>query len=157
MDTLMVSEDEVVKQALEYFHKGYSCAQSVFAAFGQYTGLGEETSLKLAAPFGAGIGRMRETCGAFSGLVMLSGLLEGNTTPERDAKGHIYSLVQDLADTFKAEHGTLLCRELLGVEPDKGESTRPRERDGTYYLKRPCEHCIATATALGVRLLQRKG
>lgn len=156
MDIQTVSEDEIVKRALDYFHEGYSCAQSVFAAFAEYTGIGKELSLKLAAPFGAGIGRMRETCGAFSGLALFSGYLEGNATPERDAKGKIYSLVQDLADSFKAEHGTLLCRELLGVDAEKGESTRPRERDDSYYLKRPCEQCIATAAALGARLLQEK-
>lgn len=152
-----IIEDDVVKDALVYFHQGYSCAQSVFASFSDYTGLDRELSLRLAAPFGAGIGRMRGTCGAFLGVVMLSGYLEGNTSPEGDAKEHIYSLVQELAQRFKREHGTLLCHELLGLESDKQESTRPQERNASYYEERPCERCIATAAALGARLLHGCG
>lgn len=55
--------------AYAWFLKGYNCSQSVVAAFAPQLGLTEETALRLSAGFGAGIGRMREVCGAFCGVV----------------------------------------------------------------------------------------
>ena len=100
-------EDRAVR-ALDYFHQGYNCSQSVFAAFADVCGLTEETALKLSSPLGAGIGRMREVCGAFCGLSMLAGSLYGNSSPETGEKEKIFSLVQSLAASFKQEFGTLL-------------------------------------------------
>ena len=91
--------------ALAYFHKGYNCAQSVFAALAPQVGLSEEAALKFSAAFGAGLGRMRGTCGAFSGLCMVAGHCKGNLTGNPEDKEIIFSLTRALADDFKAEGG----------------------------------------------------
>ena len=142
---MIPSKEDRAARALDYFHQGYNCSQSVFAAFADVCGLTEETALKLSSPLGAGIGRMREVCGAFCGLSMLAGSLYGNSSPETGEKEKIFSLVQSLAASFKQEFGTLYCRELLGLSPERlaAETARPGERTAAYYASRPCERCIA--------------
>ena len=125
---MIPSKEDRAARALDYFHQGYNCSQSVFAAFADVCGLTEETALKLSSPLGAGIGRMREVCGAFCGMSMLAGSLYGNSSA-----------------SFKQEFGTLYCRELLGLSPESlaAETARPGERTAAYYASRPCERCIA--------------
>ena len=141
-------------RALDYFHQGYNCSQSVFTAFADVCGLSEETALRLSSPLGAGIGRMREVCGAFCGLSMVAGSLHGNTSPDTREKEKIFSLVQSLAADFKKEFGTLYCRELLGLTPEQlaGETARPGDRTAAYYASRPCERCIAFCAHLAADL-----
>ena len=81
------------EKAVELFLKGYNCSQAVFGAFAEELGINEETAFKLAAPFGGGVGRQREVCGAVSGMLMVLGLEEGYSTPETKeikAPGHDY-------------------------------------------------------------------
>ncbi len=140
--------------ALAYFHRGYSCAQAVFAAFHDACGMTEDDALKISAPLGAGIGRMREVCGAFCGLSMYAGTLYGNTEPTPDAKQKIFGLVQAMAADFKQEFGTLYCRELLHLTPEAmaAETPRPGDRTAAYYAARPCERCIAFCARIGAEL-----
>ena len=125
---MTISGEYRAARALDYFHQGYNCSQSVFTAFADVCGLSEETALRLSSPLGAGIGRMREVCGAFCGLSMVAGSLHGNTSPDTGEKEKIFSLVQSLAADFKKEFGTLYCRELLGLTPEQlaGETARGR-------------------------------
>ena len=92
-----------VEQAGELFGSGYNCSQSVVAAFADLYGVERELALRMSAPFGGGIGRMRETCGAACGLFMLAGLENGSTEAgDRKGKGNNYKLVQELAATVPA-------------------------------------------------------
>ena len=130
-------------RALEYFHQGFNCAQSVFAAFATQVGLNTEAALRFSSAFGAGLGRMRGTCGAFSGLCMVAGFCQGNLTGQPEDKERIFTLTRSLADDFKAEFGTLTCRELLHLDEEMESSARPNERTAAYYDARPCERCVA--------------
>ena len=109
------------ERAVDAFYEGYNCAQSVVKAFADHPkmkelGLSEERFLALASSFGGGMGRLREVCGAVSAMFMIDGLLEGYGTPETgDVKKAHYARVQDLAKAFKEQHGTIICRELLGL------------------------------------------
>lgn len=141
------------EQALAYFHRGYNCAQSVLAPFAAKLGLSEEAALRFSSAFGAGLGRMRGTCGAFSGLCMVAGFCRGNLTGEPADKERIFSLTRELAASFKQEFGTLLCRELLHLEEGKTESARPSDRTDAYYAARPCERCVAFCAELAEELL----
>lgn len=146
--------DSYSQKSQELFHKGYNCAQSVFASFATPVGMTEELALRLSSPFGAGLGRMRGVCGAFAGVTLLNGYLHGNITPDSDAKEKIYERVQRMAEEFKARFGSLECRDLLGLATDKKESARPAERTAAYYAARPCEECVRFCTEMGVRLLE---
>lgn len=142
--------------ALEFFHRGYNCAQSVVAPFASELGITEDMALRLSSAFGAGLGRMRGTCGAFSGLCMVAGHCHGNLTGEPEDKEVIFSLTRRLAEEFKAEFGTLSCRELLHLDEEAQEGARPSERTAAYYAARPCERCVAFCAARAARLLQEQ-
>ncbi len=107
------------KRARELFDQGYNCAQAVFAAFCDETKMDFETALKLAAPFGGGIGRLREVCGAVSGMAMVLGMKYGYTDPQdNDTKMEHYQLAQSLVNEFKEKNGSFLCKELIGRDAD---------------------------------------
>lgn len=135
-------------KAGELFLTGSNCAQAVILAFNDITGLDDKTALRLSSPFGGGIGRMREVCGAVSGMFMVLGLLYGYEEPgEKDCnKKALYKEVQDLADKFRAECGSIICREILKNPPS---DPNPSPRTEAYYAKRPCARmCLVAARQL---------
>ena len=115
-------------QAAQYFLDGYNCAQAVFAAFSDMTGLTPEYSARMASSFGGGMGRMREVCGAVSGMLLVTGILYGyDPTAGDDVKQAHYALVQKLAGQFREEVGSIICRELLENPPSDPNPT-PRTK-----------------------------
>ena len=133
--------------AQEYFQKGYNCAQSVVMAFHDLTGLSEEESAKLASSFGGGLGRMREVCGAVSGMALVAGILYGYDDPKvPGAVQKHYALVQEMAGAFRERNGSIVCRELLG---DKSAvRSEPEARTAEYYKKRPCVMLVKDAAEI---------
>ena len=126
--------------AYAWFLKGYNCSQSEVAAFAAQLGLTEEMALRLSAGFGAGIGRMREVCGAFCGVVTVLSMVYADPTDPKD-KSRMYALVQQAAEQYRNRNGSgsIICRELLakaGAAPAGG--TAAEERTADYYKKRPC-------------------
>ncbi len=138
------------EKAVELFKSGYNCSQSVVGAFADEFGLDNEILMKLACGFGGGIGRMRSVCGAFSGSVMLAGLL----FDEKDKAG-CYETVQKLAEKFKSDNGSIICGELLGLSKPEG-SFIPAERTTEYYKKRPCVKIVESAAAMVKEILLSK-
>lgn len=135
------------QKAREIFLSGANCAQAVFAAFADDLGLDEETALKLASSFGGGMGGMRETCGAVSGMLMVAGLKRGYCTfGDLAEKTAHYARVRDLAARFQAEHGTMVCRELLAHLGELRQD--PSARTAQYYKARPCVRFVETAARL---------
>lgn len=144
------------EKARELFKSGYNCAQSVFCAFCDETGMSFEEALKLSSSFGGGMGRLREVCGAVSAMFMIAGIKYGYTTPNNDdIKGRHYALVQKLAKEFEEKHGTIICRELLGLDI-KNDSPIPSKRTEQYYAERPCEEFIATAAEIIENCIDKK-
>ena len=135
------------EKAAENFLAGYNCAQSVFLAFAEDLGLETDFALRLASSFGGGMGRLREVCGGVSGILMAAGLLYGYSSPDDDeAKAAHYALVQELAEEFRRENGSIICRELLGR---KGPETPvPEKRTAAYYAQRPCARFVGSAAAI---------
>ena len=129
------------------FTAGYNCAQSVVRAFDdvfEEHGVDPETAALLASPLGGGMGRMREVCGAVSGMLLVLGLAEGYNDPEAfDAKKELYEKAQALAGAFKDENGSIICRELLGLDAGPSEAT-PEKRTESYYGSRPCAELVAS-------------
>lgn len=144
-------------RAEENFRKGYNCAQSVFLAFSDLTGLDEKTALRVSAPLGGGVGRLREICGAVSAMAMAAGLLFYDAEhPTNEEKSVLYAREQELAARFRAVYGTVVCRELLaGVETEEG--SHAEERTEAYYRRRPCPNICRTAAAIFEGYLQEQG
>jgi C_GCAxxG_C_C family probable redox protein len=132
--------------AAQLFLKGYNCAQAVAVAFSDLTGLTPELSAKMASSFGGGMGRMREVCGAVSGMLMVTSLLYGYDDPE-DAQGkkELYKLVQSLAEQFRQQNGSIICRELLNNPPS---DPNPSPRTAEYYRQRPCAGMVFAAAEI---------
>ena len=130
-------------KAAQLFLGGYNCAQSVAVAFCDVTGLEEDFAAKLASSFGGGMGRMREVCGAVSGMLMVAGLLYGYETPGDDvSKKEHYVRVQELAGKFREQVGSIVCREILKNPPS---DPNPSPRTAEYYAKRPCARMVMLA------------
>ena len=140
-------------KAGELFLTGANCAQAVLLTFNDITGLDDKTALRLSSPFGGGIGRMREVCGAVSGMYMVLGLLYGYEEPgEKDCnKKALYKEVQELAEQFRAECGSILCREILKNPPT---DPNPSPRTAEFYAKRPCARMVMTAASILDRYIE---
>ena len=125
--------------AYAYFLKGYNCSQSVVAAFAPQLGLSEEMALRMSAGFGAGIGRMREVCGAFCGVVTVLSLVYADPADPQD-KSRMYALVQETARLYRARNGgdSMICRELLakaGAAPSGGTKAEETKVSGKMTMK----------------------
>lgn len=139
-----------VEKARALFQEGYNCAQAVFLTYSDMFGMDTALAAQLAASFGGGMGRMREVCGTVSGMAMIAGLMEpANDPKDKEAKARNYALVREFADAFRQKNGSIICRELLGLDKKEGNaSVAPR--------KRPCVEFVATAARIvGEKLAER--
>lgn len=166
--------------AKQNFLAGYNCSQSVLLAFESVTGLDAERAARLAAPFGGGMGRMREVCGAVSGALMVLGLVLGYSDPkDTEGKSRHYALVREFAARFKAgsvtvkpsaaplqagesippaPEGSIICRELLATASvPNGAGGEAEARTAAYYQKRPCPDLCALAAEITAELLRENG
>ena len=141
-----------VAKGVALFKQGYNCSQSVTLTFADWYGVPEGLMARISASFGGGIGRMRETCGAASGIFMLAGLEEASEKADKEVKARNYAVVQRLADDFRRETGSIVCRDILGLKAEAKkkeiESPRPSERSAEYYKSRPCAYSCETAAAI---------
>ena len=140
-------------KAKELFKEGYNCAQAVFLAFADKYEMDEKTALRLSSSFGGGMGRLREVCGAVSGMFMVAGILYGyeNADDYEGKKAH-YERIQALAKEFEQENGSIICRHLLGLDEGKDNPT-PEKRSDAYYKKRPCAELVGSAAEIMERYL----
>ncbi len=130
-------------KAREHFMNGCNCAQAVLLAFAGEGGLDAETAMKLASAFGGGMGRMREVCGALSGAFMAAGLFGGGyDMNDAEAKAAYYGRIRGMGEEFRAEFGSLLCRELFTETLDE--------------LKRPCADYVGFAARSLAESLQKQ-
>ena len=135
-------------RAEELFRQGYNCGQSVFAAFADVLGMTVEEAAKIASPFGAGFGKLREVCGAVSGMTLVAGYLKGYSDPaDYESKKEVYALIRKMCAEFEDSQGSIICRELLGLK--KGEDTaEPAVRTEEYYRSRPGIGACRTAAEI---------
>jgi C_GCAxxG_C_C family probable redox protein len=128
-------------RAAELFKTGMNCSQAVFCAFADEFGMDAETAARVSSGLGGGVGRMREVCGAVTGATLVLGMRHG---PDKDA---VYPAVQEFCEKFKAETGSVVCRELLsGTGATQGGA--PEARTAEYYRKRPCVEMVKLAASL---------
>lgn len=128
-----------VTLAKQYFDQGYNCAQAVFMAFAPELGLDVETAARLSQPFGGGMGKQGEVCGAVSAMYMILGLKQGKELPDAAAQQEVYQKVRALSQAFQEAYGTLLCRELLPAAAALGKM-----EDGS----RPCCRYVMAAARI---------
>lgn len=145
------------ERAKAYFMQGYNCSQAVALAFADIAGVDEETLSKATLPFGGGLGRLRLTCGAVSGMATAIGLIfaKAENTPEN--KRDIYAITQELCAKFQAANGSLICAELLtGAHVQATVGGEADARTAEYYKKRPCAELVYIAADILETYLREK-
>lgn len=148
---LQINVQERVERAQNYFKAGYNCAQAVVMAFDDVMQMTPDELARLAAPFGGGMGRMREVCGTVSGMAFLAGAIKPSADPSNlEERKENYALVQKFAQEFRDENGDIVCRRLLGLEPmaERTETPMPSARTAEYYRKRPCSEYVGCAARI---------
>jgi C_GCAxxG_C_C family probable redox protein len=145
-----------VEVAMTLFEEGFNCAQAVFAAHTPNLGLERETALKMAAPFGGGVGRMGEICGAVSGALMALGLRHASIQAEdKQSKEQVYLLSRELANRFGARNnGCIKCRELLGCEIGTPEGLQAAREHGLFETL--CPKFVRDAAEIAEQLCNDK-
>ena len=137
------------EQAGTLFFQGANCAQAVAGAFADVVGMKEEDIFKLASGFGGGVGRLREVCGAVSGMVLIMNMLYGNADiSDKDAKDAHYDRIQKLAKRFEAATGSIICRTLLDLNLNAATSPVSEARTPEYYKSRPCAALVEIAASI---------
>lgn len=136
------------EKAMQSFLDGYNCAQCMMLAFEDMLTIDLDTALKIASPFGGGMGRLREVCGSVSGMFMVFGYINGYNEPDDyEGKKKLYEHIQELARRYEEENGSIICRDLLGLNVQKEEAT-PQKRTEAYYKNRPCAEKIGSAAEI---------
>lgn len=136
------------EKAAELFKNGYNCSQAVIGAFCDDLKLDFDTAMKISEGFGGGMGRMRLTCGAVSGMVMVIGMLLSRGEKEGDTRAEVYEKVHSLADKFAEKNGSIICSDLLGLNENPVYNPNPDARDKSYFQKRPCVMCVTDCVKL---------
>jgi C_GCAxxG_C_C family probable redox protein len=153
----MISKREVEKTHSEYamdlFKQGNNCSQAVFLAFCDEYGMDKDTAKRISSSFGGGMGRLREVCGAVSGMFMVAGLIYGSYNPtDQVSKTKHYKRIQELGKEFEEINQSIICRELLGLGKGK-DSPVPELRTAEYYKKRPCVELVGIAADIMERYI----
>ena len=154
-----INVNERVERACGYFKEGYNCAQAVVMAYNDVMNMSLDEVARLTAPFGGGMGRMREVCGTVCGMTMLAGAIQPSADPKNlEERKDNYALVQHFAEQFRKENGDIICRLLLGLEPivERNETAMPSERTPEYYKKRPCSEYVGCAARIVGEYLNQK-
>ena len=140
--------------AMNCFAEGYNCAQAVALAFCDLLPMEKDTLARLTSSFGGGMGRLREVCGAVSGMFAAAGLLYGYDDPKASTeKAAHYARLQEMAKAFEKENGSIVCRELLGLTV-KHDNPTPEARTDAYYKKRPCKELVGCAAEILEKYLE---
>jgi C_GCAxxG_C_C family probable redox protein len=122
-----------VEDAVDCFRKGFNCAQAVLSVYGTSPELGRKTALKIATPFGAGMARMGQTCGAVTGAFMSIGMKHGRFSRADEAsRDRTYELVHEFVRRFTAKHGTVVCKDLIGYDVSIPEQLKKAEDEGVF-------------------------
>lgn len=136
------------EKAKELFYEGCNCSQAVFAAFSDITGFDRDTSLKMASGFGGGFARMREVCGAVSGITLAYGCLYGyNDLEDPDKKTDCYADISSMMNRFKQEMSSYICMDLMNLK-EYSYSPVAQPRTEEFYKTRPCLKCVMTAARI---------
>ena len=133
-------------RAESLFRLGYNCSQAVLLSFSDIISDSEENLAHIAFLLGGGVSRLREVCGAVSGMGMAAGMIFPASVPcTGEEKAENYKMMQELAFEFKKRNGSYICRELLGIESPGAQAPSPESRTAQYYKKRPCIALIRSA------------
>jgi C_GCAxxG_C_C family probable redox protein len=134
--------------AVSKFSEGYNCTQSVFYSYCDAHGFDQNTALKMACGFGAGMGRKGEVCGAVTGGIIVIGAKYGRgERDDRTATELTYRKTRELMDRFEKKHGTFICRKLLHGCELTTEEGQKHIKDNNL-MNRTCRPCVQSVVEI---------
>ena len=140
------------EKAVDCFNSGFNCSQAIFSVYSEKLGVSNETAYKIASGFGAGMGRLCETCGAVTGAYMVIGLHYGHASPDdSESKEKTYSLVQEFAKRFKERNRSIKCEDLLGTHLITGDKEKASKQ-----VKVICPKMVRDAAEILEQLLKKQ-
>lgn len=143
---------EKVERVVSKFCDGFLCSQAILSTYGPQYGLDADLALKLAAGLGGGMGRMAQTCGAVTGSILVIGLKKGAISVEDTAsKEDTYQAVREFSNHFKATHGSIICKELLGCDISESDGYKKARQEDLF--KRECPKYVGSAVEILEKLL----
>ena len=146
------------ERAKDLFKQGYACSQAVALAFCDLTKVCKEEMIRLTLPFGGGLGRLRLTCGAVSGMAVIVGLIFADSENSPENKIQTYAITRELCEKFQNENGSLICADLLtGANVQVTVGGDAEKRTEAYYKKRPCADIVYSAAEILENYLKEKG
>ena len=129
-----------VEDTIKRHNKGYNCAQAVACTYCDLVGVDEEKTFKMTEALGLGMGGMQGTCGAVTGACVLAGMKVSTGNMEQpNSKMNSYQLAREITSQFQEQNGSLICKELKGVDTGK--------------VLRSCQDCIKDAAGLVEQVL----
>jgi C_GCAxxG_C_C family probable redox protein len=136
-----------VERAVADFGAGFNCCQAVLSSYADLFGIDLTTSYRIACGFGGGMGRLQEVCGAVTGAMMIAGLKDGKTrSDDADSLERTYASVRLIAERFKEEHGTIICRELLQCDISTADGRRHAKANNLFSTI--CAGCVRDSANL---------
>lgn len=138
----MITEERIQK-AIELFNNKYNCAQAIFSAFSDVTGVNENISKKIPAGLGAGFGRLQNACGAVTGAILVIGSIYHNDNDITGSKELVYSKTREFIEKFQNKNNSIICRELLGVDINTTDQSQRKN-----LLKTRCENFLKDACSI---------
>ncbi len=142
-----------VEQAVTLFSEGFNCSQAVLAAWARPLGLDRSIALKLAGGLGGGIGRTGGICGALTGAILVLGLRYGTDDPnDKNTKYDLYRKTQNLMEQFKAQAGSIYCRDLLGFDLSTPQGQTASKQPGAFDT---CPQSVRTAAEIVQKILNQ--
>ncbi len=143
-----------IEKALSQFATGCNCCQSITTAFDPDYNLDSQKALKIGAAFGGGMSRLGNTCGAVSGALMIIGMAFRNDDPEdSDNKEQVYVISQRFLNQFMEIHGTVMCRDLIGINLNDEQDLEKAREAGIFEEK--CPNFVKTAAQLLEDILEQ--
>lgn len=144
------------EKATAYFRNSFNCSQSVLAVFAPSHGISEDSALKIACAFGAGMGRQQMTCGAVTGALMALGLKYGKgLNDDEGKKKDTYARTTEFCNQFTKLHGTLNCRELLsGLDLNNPDDYKRIVDQGMFTTH--CEKYVTTAVSIMDKIINKE-
>ena len=139
------------QKAVHLFENGLNCSQAILTAFGEPHGIDSETAKKLGRPWGGGVGRMGQICGAVTGAIMVLGLAQSRKQDEAEARNDICLTVQELVRRFEQRHGTSVCKDLLGADCSTEEGQRKIKEE--MLVKKLCPKFVQDACGILAELV----
>ena len=142
-----------VGRAVRHFDEGYNCAQSVLLVMSEYWNIKSDLIPRIATGFGGGIGRCGSVCGALAGGILSIGIKYGTDEPSPEKRQKCYELALRLYRLFEQQHGSVLCRELIGYDLSDSEGLESAQKAKVFEEK--CSGFIRTVVNILVDLEKR--